>query len=196
MSESLRDQLLKAGFKPRNPSPAASRKGPRRDGGPVAPAAGKSGAPARARGARNRGRKGKPADGEIGLAQAWAMRERTEREERDAARREQEEKARVRKQRRQQLGSLLAGKALNADEADLARHFPHGSRIRRIHVTPEQLPQLNEGRLAVVQHAGRYLLVTRETAEAAATIDPEALVLLCEPAGDGSDDGVPDDLVW
>lgn len=196
MSESLRDQLLKAGFKPRSPSPAPTRKNPRRDAGKGASPGAAADRKAQAPASRPRPRQAKPSSCEIGLAQAWAARERTEREERETARREQEEKARLRKQRRQQLGTLLAGKALNADEADLARHFPHGSRIRRIHVTAAQLPRLNAGELAVVQHGGRYLLVTRELGEAAAAIDPEALVLLCDPTAGDSDDGVPDDLVW
>jgi uncharacterized protein YaiL (DUF2058 family) len=90
---------------------------------------------------------------------------------------------------------LLGGKALNRPEADIARHFPHRDRICRIHVDAAQLGRLNAGDLGVVQLAGRYLLVDREVALAAQAIEPEALVLLCEP-GAAEDDGVPADLVW
>ena len=47
----------------------------------------------------------------------------------------------------------------------------------------------------MVQLAGRYLLVERETALAAQAIDPDALVLLCDPDA-AADDDVPADLVW
>ena len=76
-----------------------------------------------------------------------------------------------------------------------ARHFPHANKIRRIYVTAEQLPRLNGGELAVVQVAGRYLLVARETGLAVQEVDPEALVLVCDPHAAPEDD-VPADLVW
>ena len=46
-----------------------------------------------------------------------------------------------------------------------------------------------------MQFAGRYLLVSRETAVAAQAIDPDALVLLCDPQAQDEDD-IPADLIW
>jgi uncharacterized protein YaiL (DUF2058 family) len=48
----------------------------------------------------------------------------------------------------------------------------------------------------VVQLAGRYLLVDSAVATAAREIDPESLVLLCDPMQAGSEDDVPSDLIW
>ncbi len=183
MSESLRDQLRKSGLlQTLKPVPDKAQKRPRRpnDARPPKPA-----------------RNARPASGksaEIDLARAWAIRERTEREEREKEKRESEQRAREKKERRRKLAALLEGNILNEAEADIARHFPYGRKISRIHVTAEQLKRLNDGELAVVQQQGRFVLVTRAVGEAATEIDPEALALVCEP-GDADDD-VPADLIW
>lgn len=215
MSESLRDQLLKAGLVKK---PVTENKPQARSGRPSGPqqrppgkgGGGKGGAP-HGNGPRsgaphgNGPKSGTPhgsgpkggarSQEEIDLAKAYALRQRAENEERQRIEREAAERSRLKKERRQKLGTLFAGKALNAADADVARHFPHGSKIRRVYVTAGQLPRLNAGELAVVQHNGRYLLVEREIALAAQQIDEEALVLLCDPNAPAEDD-VPADLVW
>ncbi|MDE1962011.1 MAG: DUF2058 family protein [Xanthomonadaceae bacterium] len=175
MSDSLRDQLLKAGFaeKPKQQSKPSAQK------------------PSHV---ANRA-KTRPAAPDVDLAHAYARRAQAERAESAQAQREAERVAREKKERKQKLAALLAGKALNDGDADTPRHFPHGNKIRRIYCTREQLAALNRGELAVVQLAGRYLLVTREVAAQAQTIQPEALVLLCDPDAPAEDD-VPADLMW
>ena len=108
---------------------------------------------------------------------------------------EQQERARLKKERKEKLAKLLDGKSLNAKDADVARNFPHGDKIRRIYVTADQLVQLNRGELGVVQVAGRYVLVSKEVALEAKSIDEAALVLLPDPNAPAEDD-VPPDLVW
>ena len=189
MSESLRDQLLKAGLgkklkdeakaSPPKASPPRSQHHK-----PAHPQPKPTHAPKPA----------KPAQ-DVDLARAYAQRAQVEREERERSQREAERVARERKERKQKLTTLLAGKALNSDDADVPRHFPHGNKIRRIYCTKEQLEKLNRGDLAVVQLAGRYLLVEREIAAKAQEIQPESLVLLCDPNAPAEDD-VPADLVW
>jgi uncharacterized protein YaiL (DUF2058 family) len=179
MSDSLRDQLLKSGLvkKPRIEAKPSSppRAGVATKPHPVRPAP-------------------KRTD-EVDLARAYALRARQENTEREREQRETERIAREKKERKQKLVALLAGKALNIADAEVARHFPHGNKIRRIYCTPDQLVQLNRGEFAVVQLAGRYLLVEREIALQAQAIQAEALVLLCDPNAPGEDD-VPADLVW
>jgi uncharacterized protein YaiL (DUF2058 family) len=177
-SESLRDQLLRAGLGKKaveKPRPAAAGK-------PKAQVHAKPQPPKRK-------------EGEIDLAQAYAQRARTERNEHEQAQREAERIAREKKERKHKLAALLAGKALNAAEADVPRHFPHGNKIRRIYCTKAQVEKLNRGELAVVQLAGRYLLVARDIAMQAQAIQPESLVLLCDPNAPAEDD-VPADLMW
>jgi uncharacterized protein YaiL (DUF2058 family) len=199
MSDSLRDQLLKAGFTQKPSDDARARAPSRPQGGKPRPQDGRP----RSQGGRPHPQ-GKPkprpegssASGQdIDLARAYALRERTEREQREREQREAEQRAKDRKERRHKLTALLAGKALNSQDADIPRHFPHANKIRRIHVTAEQLPRLNGGELAVVQLAGRYLLVSRDDGLAAQAIDAESLVLLCD-AHAVDEDGVPADLVW
>jgi uncharacterized protein YaiL (DUF2058 family) len=192
MAESLRDQLLKTGLvrtlrndAPRKP--AARPDSPRAD---RATSRMEDRRPKPTRSAESRNRS------EIDLAKAYALRDSTERAERERAEREAEQRAREKKERRQRLTALLAGKAENAKDADIPRHFPHANKIRRIYVTAGQLPRVNGGELGVVQLAGRYLVVDIETAKAARAIDPESLVLLCDPMENAGEDDVPSDLVW
>jgi len=173
MSESLRDQLLKSGLARKfKAEPAKPAKPPQR--------------PAPPRRERS----------EIDLAKAYALRDSNERAQRDREQREAEQRAREKKERRQRLAQLLNGKAQNAQDADIARHFPHANKIRRVYVTAAQLPRINGGELGVVQLAGRYLIVDAATAKAARDIDSESLVLLCDPMENAAEDDVPSDLVW
>ncbi|HTI95280.1 MAG TPA: DUF2058 family protein [Rudaea sp.] len=178
MSESLRDQLLKAGFVKKS----AEKPKPTAAGKPKTHVHAKPQPPKRK-------------EAEIDLARAYAQRANIERDEREQAQREAERIAREKKERKQKLATLLAGKSLNSADADVPRHFPHGNKIRRIYCTKEQLEKLNRGELAVAQLAGRYLLVTREIAMQAQAIQPDSLVLLCDPNAPAEDD-VPADLMW
>ncbi|MGH8124037.1 MAG: DUF2058 family protein [Rudaea sp.] len=190
MSESLRDQLLKAGlvrkFKAEAkvapvPQQKKSQQGVKPPQQNVRP--------------QHQAPKKPVTAQEPNLAHAYALRERQEKEDRERAQREAERQAHEKRERKQKLAALLNGKSLNAAEADVPRHFPHGNKIRRVYCTTAQLAQLNHGDLAVVQLAGRYLLVTREAALQAQAIDEHALVLLCDPNAPPEDD-VPADLVW
>jgi uncharacterized protein YaiL (DUF2058 family) len=179
MSDSLRDQLLKSGLVQKlkvdtKPSRPQQVKQPSR---PLVA-------------------KPRPASAEeVDLARAYGLRARQEKEERERSQREAERSAREKKERKQRLAALLDGKALNTGDADVARHFPHGNKIRRVYCTPEQLTRLNRGELAIVQMAGRYLLVDHGIALQAQAIQAEALVLLCDP-NTATEDDVPADLVW
>ncbi len=195
MSDSLRDQLLGLGFKPaakpeRKPHPAKQQP---RDGKPKAQSVGRKPKPAQR---RERG-------GEMDLAKAYAIRAQREKEERIEVERQKQESARIRREARARLAELLDGKALNADDADIARHFPYGGKIKRIYVTAEQLRRLNAGELGVVQQNGRYLLVTAELLAEAEKIFAPAVALKVDPDAPAGDDPyadpmyqVPDDLVW
>ena len=185
MAESLRDQLLKSGIA-RQLKPESRPKPNRNDRRPPQ----QQQQPSRNQQPPRRERS------EIDLAKAYAIRESSERAERERAQRDAEQRAREKKERRQRLAALLNGKAQNAQDADIPRHFPHANKIRRIYVTQAQLPRLNGGELGVVQLAGRYMLVAGDVARAAREIDPDSLVLLCDSQDAGTEDDVPGDLVW
>lgn len=201
MSDSLEEQLLRLGFKrsAREPDARAAKR-PARPGTRPAPAGPEKARPRTAGGSDaaavpRRERPRRPRDGEVDLAKAYALRAQTERAERERAEREAQERARERRERKAKLAALIEGRALNDPAAEVARHFPHGDRIRRVHVTPEQLVRLNRGELGVVQLQGRYVLLARATALEAGAIWPECLVLLPDPDAP-QDDDIPADLVW
>lgn len=208
MSDSLRDQLLGLGFKP-----APAPKKPER---PAGPRPGGSGGDRRghaphgkggARGAQNA--KGGPPRGrarsqeDIDLAKAYAIRAQREKEERIAAEAARQEEARKRREARARLADFLKDKALNDQDADIARHFPYGGKIKRIYVNTDQLRALNAGQLGVVQLDGRYVLVTAAVLAEAESIFAPAVALKVDPDAPAGDDPyadpqyqVPDDLVW
>lgn len=181
MSESLRDQLLKSGLaKPQS-------KNPTRTGGKPTKAKRRTATTAHAK-----------ADAEFDLARAYALRHRSDNEERQRAKREAEQQSRLKKERRQKLVALLAGKHLGKESAELVRHFEYRGKIRRVHVDAEQFSAINDGKLGVVQFSGRYLLVDADIVMQAAAIDPDVVALHVNPEEPAStdDDGVPDDLMW
>ncbi|WP_045758060.1 DUF2058 domain-containing protein [Xanthomonas albilineans] len=224
MSDTLRDQLLGLGFKPapkperqtssgappssrgrpgQRPVPTGGR-GERASG--AAPATGKPG-----------GKQGRPHAGskvqaagqptrrreDIDLAKAYAIRAQREKDERIEAERLKQEEARLRREARAKLDELLKEQALNQAEADIARHFPYGGKIKRIYVTADQLKALNAGELGVLQQNGRYLLVTAALLDQAEAIFPAAVALRVDPNAAAEEDPyadpkyqIPDDLVW
>ena len=202
MSNSLRDKLLDLGFKasPKpEPKPARSpARAPVQRAGHV-PAHGKPAQRAQPRAAAQSAR----SQHDIDLAKAYAIRAQKEKDERLAAERAQQEQARLRREAKAKLGELLNDATLNDPSADIARHFDYGGKIKRIHVTAEQLKALNAGELGVVQANGRYLLVTAQTLACAEAIFPAAVALRVDPGAPVSVAAyadpqyqIPDDLVW
>ena len=209
MSNTLRDQLLGLGFKEpakpeRKPVPAPrpeSRPGQKQAGKPQA-----HGKPSHAKPSHGKpqphGRPRPPRD-DIDLAKAYAIRAQKEKDERIEAERLKQEEARRRREAKARLATLLQGKALNDAEADIARHFNYGGKIKRIYVNEAQLKALNAGELGVVQMDGRYLLVDAAMLAQAETIFPPAVALKVDPDAPAAEDPyadpqyqVPDDLVW
>ena len=214
MSDSLRDQLLGLGFKPapkdpRQPKagrPAADNRGgkqPRPDASQNSQARhGRQGKPAHARSQAGK-RNADARSGEMDLAKAYAIRAQREKDERIQAERLKQEEARKRREAKAKLADLVKDKALNVADAEIARHFPYGGKIKRIYVTADQLKRLTVGELGVLQLDGRYLLVDAALLSEAEAIFAPAVALKVDP---GSPDGgdpyadaqyqVPDDLVW
>ena len=214
MTDSLRDQLLGLGFKPapkperkpeRRPEHRPERRpDPKQAGKPVAkpsggkPAGGKpnhASRPAQSRPARSRE--------EMDLAKAYAIRAQKEKDERIEAERLKQEEARLRREAKARVEELLKDKSLNDPNAEIARHFPYGGKIKRIHVNAEQLKALNAGELGVLQQNGRYLLVTAPLLAEAESIFPACVALKVDPDAPAENDPyadpqyqVPDDLVW
>lgn len=140
---------------------------------------------------------------EMDLAKAYAIRAQKEKEERIEAERLRQEEARVRREAKAKLAEFLKDKSLNDPAAEIARHFPYGGKIKRIHVTEAQLKALNAGELGVVQLDGRYLLIAAPLLAEVEAIFAPAVALRVDPDAPAGDDPyadpqyqVPDDLVW
>jgi uncharacterized protein len=217
MGNSLKDQLLGLGYKPVPKAEPAPRKPEARHADARKPAGGKpaGGKPDPRRGGNRRpddrpqGRKPegaprKPRTQEgIDLGKAYALRAQKEKDERIEAERLKQEDARLRREAKVKLAELLKDRAVNDPAAEIARHFDYGGKIKRVHVTADQLKALNAGELGVVQLDGRYLLFPMALVLEAEQVFAPAVALKVDPAAPAQDDPyadpayqVPDDLVW
>ena len=218
MSDSLRDQLLGLGFKPApKPERKPDHKPQSRTGKPPHAQHGK---PAQGQHARGKPGQGRPAPGtpahgkpahqgkprtreDIDLAKAYAIRAQREKDERIEAERLKQEEARKRREAKAALAAWVKDKGLNDPNAEIARHFEYGGKIKRVYVTEVQLKALNAGELGVVQVDGRYVLVDAPTLAQAEALFAQAIALKVDPDAPAQDDPyadpqyqVPDDLVW
>ena len=214
MITTLRDQLLGLGFKdapkperkpdkkPMHGKPAQGEQ--RRGGKPVRPDNRPPRKPGPQAASPQKPAQNKPRTREdIDLAKAYAIRAQREKDERIEAERLKQEEARKRREAKAALAELIAGKGLNAADAEHVRHFEYGGKIKRIHVTADQLKALNAGELGVLQQDGRYLLVSAELLAQAEAIFAPAVALKVDPNATAEADPyadpqyqVPDDLVW
>jgi uncharacterized protein YaiL (DUF2058 family) len=193
MSDSLKDQLLGLGFKPvvkTDSKHAASRaeSNKRQPGNP------KHSKPLPVKSKSSQ---------DIDLAKAFALRSQQDKQERERAEIEKREASERKKLAKETVAKLLHGQIQNAADADIARHFSYGGKIKRIYVNATQLPLLNSGMLGVVQFNGRYCLVAKDVVLGVREALPALVALYCdgseESLPEGYDDPqfqVPDDLVW
>ncbi|MGH8052464.1 MAG: DUF2058 domain-containing protein [Stenotrophomonas sp.] len=223
MSDTLRDQLLGLGFKtlPKperkpdtrrdgrphgKPNPTAAKHDQGGKPAPGRPHAGRPQQPGRPQAGKpqqNQGPRKPRSQEDIDLAKAYAIRAQREKDERLEAERLKQEEARLRREARAKVDELVKDKALNDANAEIARHFEYGGKIKRIYVTAEQLKGLNAGELGVLQQNGRYLLVTAALLAEAEALFAPSVALKVDPNAPAADDPyadpqfqVPDDLVW
>lgn len=137
------------------------------------------------------------------LATAFALRQKEEQRAREQVERVKKEQARLRKVAKEQVGELLKEQALNVSDAEIVRHFPYAGKIKRVYVTAQQLKSINAGELAVVQHMGKFCIVSTEIALQVKLLIPSLLALHCDGTVQAISEEysdpqftVPDDLVW
>jgi hypothetical protein len=185
MSNSLRDQLLKAGFatqaqvdkaeqeklqraQPKKPQERSDKREQSRPSKPQATAP----AP--------KPKKPAPKQGED-LAQFYSARDKLEREEKLEQERLQREASERKKQVRQQVKTLLEGQVLNNTDADIRYNFVVGETIKYLYVTTEQQTQLAQGQLAITFLEGKRCLISLELAQQIKAIDPDKLIVIADP---------------
>lgn len=181
MSDSLRDQLLKAGLSTEQDAKRVKTQKHRQS-------------------RQNKGRKGAPpvqseAARHVTEAEAQKrIRDRTLNRQREDERRRQADEKAAREM-------VIKREIAHGKDDDLAFNFPHGSRIKKIHVSPEQQKQLAEGTLAVARTRGRYRLIPREVADKVRPMAPFLIAWVSEPDPEADDPAyqehpIPDDLMW
>ncbi|MGA0839585.1 MAG: DUF2058 domain-containing protein [Pseudomonadales bacterium] len=96
-----------------------------------------------------------------------------------------------------------------AKDEDVPYNFLHGKRVKRIYVTSAQRAALSAGTLVIVNDDGRYHIIDRDTAERVRARDPKRIIaahtdpnpdpVAVEPGSDAeyyARFAVPDDLDW
>lgn len=181
MSDSLRDQLLKAGLTTEQ-DVKRTRTQKKQKG----------------RQQRNRGKGQSSAESEAARRHAEAQaqkraRDRTLNQRREAEKRQQAEEHAARE-------LVVSNEIAHGKDGDIAFNFTHDGRIKKIHVNREQQNRLASGELAIARTRGRFRLIPRAVAERVRPRAPFLVAYLADP-DDTSDPEyaehpVPDDLMW
>ncbi|MFK7993712.1 MAG: DUF2058 family protein [Granulosicoccus sp.] len=212
MSDSLRDQLLKAGFaEPKNkPKPKSkSRKkapgkqpfkgqtstSPASSGAPVQtePKAGHTHVPS----LPSKKKKSKKAPAVKPRAGSWSTRSHGTSTE--TQRKENPEAAEKRRAMKAQIQTLIESSALTDFKGEEVYRFTLQNKIRELLVTEAVRKQLANAELAITRLNGTTRIVPAASAIEIRKINPQWLVFLTTDVDDTSEDDefpIPDDLIW
>jgi len=175
MSDSLKDQLLSLGLKPKKTRQESNK--PRRSG--------------------NNPPKQKPANGEMSLDQAYRMRNQQERQQKEQAIARKREEDRQRREINQKIKALVKAHAIRDEKADTKRNFLYKGRIRSVLTTIDQLRDINAGKIGVVYLSGNYHLLAADKIAEVLEFAPDHVPDLKGAEGEGEEEfPVPDDLTW
>ncbi|MEL7448917.1 MAG: DUF2058 family protein [Pseudomonadota bacterium] len=195
MSESLQDQLVKAGLasaeqaqkKKRPPARSKNKKRKRRK--PAAPRAANGASTAAAATAAGQSA-GQSTGQSTGKTPQTQIRRALLQDIREAAKRDRKVLAR-------RTRASLEESRCNDDKATIAHHFVRGKKIKYVYVTAEQQKALHEGTLAVAVYDGATFLVHGNVRKELEASNPD--VFFAEVPSDKGDEDefpVPDDLTW
>lgn len=180
MSDSLREQLLKAGLTTEQDVKRVKTE--------------------LKRGSKGKGKKKKGATGrqdEAARRHAAAQAEKRARDQALNREREAERKRQADEHAAREL--VIQHEIPHGQDGDIPFNFTYGQKIKQIYVNAEQQKQLAAGTLAIARTRGRFRLVPREIAE---RVKPRAPFLVAFLHEGGSDDPayeehpIPDDLMW
>jgi hypothetical protein len=182
MSDSLRDQLLKAGLVTRKQAVQAERQQHQQQH------------------RQTKGHKPQPEDEARRRAVEQAKAAKAARDQELNRQRQISAEAQA---RMAQVAQILAAHRLPKPESDEYFNFVDRGKVRRMPVTAELRERIVAGKVLIVRCAGRYELVLPEVADRVRERDPRALVALPAPGAQpaAADDpykdfAVPDDLMW
>lgn len=210
MSNSLSDQLLKAGLvtqnqidqseqnKQQQKSRAKSRSndhktgkhknpnGPNSPGNPNTarknPVPSKGAAPAAKKPAKKEG---------SDLAKFYQQRNQLEREERETGERLKREAVARRKLVRKQLRDLIAEHTKNTEDASVRFNFVVGETVKYLYVTEEQQQAVADGELSITFMDGKRCLVPPEIGAQILALDDSKIVINFKDAPNTADEHIP-----
>jgi len=175
MSNSLKDQLLALGLAPKKTPPEPKKRHKVRHD-PV---------------------KVKKSNTEISLDQAYSIRNKEERLQRERAVELKREQERQRRQTNQKILALIKESAIRDPAAENKRNFIYKGRIRSVLATREQIKEINAGSIGVVYLSGNYHLLPMAKIEEIRQFAPDHIPDLSGAEHpDEEDNPVPDDLIW
>ena len=202
MSQSLRDQLVKAGL-------ATSAQAKKAERSKRAEATAE-----RQQGKSTKVKKGKAGQtsapqSETDKVKAKAAQQRAEKAARDKALAQQRNEKSQAKALQAQITQLIKQndeRTKVSDDEAVPYNFVHGKKIKKIFVNKVQLDALSAGRLVVVNNNGLYHFVSAKVAKQIEERDPRRIIVAHgrdeKPLEPGSDEEfyakfeVPDDLDW
>lgn len=107
----------------------------------------------------------------------------------------------LRKAQRIQIDDLIKRHKQNNPKAEDTYHFVVGKKVKHIYVTPEQAAALAERRLAITELDATFWLIPAEQVEALLALDRRLFIHMADDQkqdqdGEYGDYQVPDDLIW
>ena len=175
MSNSLKDQLLALGLAPKKTKPKPQKHNKN----------------------TSRTAKSKADSAEISLDQAYRIRSKEERRQKEKAIELKRQQERQRRETNQKIKALVKECAIRDPAAENKRNFLYKGRIRSVLATPEQINEINSGAIGVVYLSGNYHLMPADKIEEIRQFAPDHIPDLggAENAEE-EDNPVPDDLIW
>jgi len=175
MSNSLKDQLLALGLAPKKTRPE----------------------PRKHHKARSKTIKPGKSDSEISLDQAYRIRSKEERLQKEKAAELKREQERKRRLTNQKIKAMVKEFTVRDPAAENKRNFLYKGRIRSVLATREQISEINSGSIGIVYLSGNYHLMPADKIEEIRQFAPEHIPDLSGPDNTEEEDNpVPDDLIW
>jgi len=176
MSNSLKDQLLALGLAPKKAKPQPKKQQKAR---PKAP------------------RPKKDSGAEISLDQAYRIRNKEERLQKEKAVELKREQERQRRETNKKIKTLIQETAVRDPAAENKRSFLYKGRIRSVLATPEQINEITAGAIGVVYLSGNYHLLPTDKIEEIRQFAPDHIPDLSGAEhAEEEENPVPDDLIW
>jgi uncharacterized protein YaiL (DUF2058 family) len=94
---------------------------------------------------------------------------------------QRKEAARIRKENRAKIGSLIKTNIVNDENAEHRYNFVVGSSVKYLFVTEAQQEQLSKGELAIVFLGEKRCLIPSEVGKQILLIEPSRIVIISEP---------------